>query len=60
MGSVKNYHCEKYVGTDWFKNFEEIINEWHSKGWEFVRILSLRTSEYTIVFRKIRDNGGKK
>jgi len=58
--AVKNYSCEYYTGTEWFKNIESIINEKYEKGWEFVRVYSLRTNEYTVLFKKIRENGKNK
>ena len=52
---VKEYYVEEINGTDFINRLEDILNYQYERGWEFVRIYSLKVNEYKILYRKIKD-----
>lgn len=57
---VKHYHVDKKSGTDFINDLENILNDKYRQGWEFVRMYSLKVSEYNLLYRKINDLQGNK
>jgi hypothetical protein len=52
---IKHFIVDKKTGTDFINDLEEILNDRHKQGWEFIRMYSLKVNEYNLLFKKIKN-----